>query len=250
MRKNKKEVFTLSKPLKHIAFILDGNGRWAKERLLVRSQGHKAGVKNIKNIIEPCFFTYGIYCASIYVFSTENWNRPEKEISYLFGLVKRFFEDYLNEFKTRDIRVVVSGDLKDERIPDEIKDIISTVVNETSENKSHVLNVLFNYGGRREIVDALKKIVSTLQDEEKSLNIEDIDEESFKSYLYNDLPDVDLLIRTSGEQRISNCVLYELAYSEFIFNKKYWPAYSKKDLENDLRIYDGRNRRFGGLKNE
>ena len=250
MSKKNKEVFTLQKPLKHIAFILDGNGRWAQARLLTRSMGHKAGVKNIRTIIEPCFFTYNIYCASLYVFSTENWNRPEKEIDYLFGLLKQFFFDYKNEFKDRNVRVLVSGDLDDKRIPDDIKEIISEVVEETKDNTEHILNVLFNYGGRREIVDACKKIVTT--DRKESVNVDNLNEETFKEYLYGGsiLPDVDLLIRTSGEQRISNCVLYELAYAEFIFNKKYWPAYTVKDLEKDLKIYDSRNSRFGGLKNE
>ena len=182
--------------------------------------------------------------------STENWNRPEKEIDYLFGLLKQFFFDYKNEFKDRNVRVLVSGDLDDKRLPDDIKEIISEVVEETKDNTEHILNVLFNYGGRREIVDACKKIVTT--DRKESVNVDNLNEETFKEYLYGGsiLPDVDLLIRTSGEQRISNCVLYELAYAEFIFNKKYWPAYTVKDLEKDLKIYDSRNRRFGGLKNE
>ena len=239
MKKNDaKEVLT--KPLRHIAFIMDGNGRWAKKRLLPRSAGHKAGVKNIRNIVDECFF---------YVFSTENWNRPEKEISYLFNLLKVFFEDNIEDFVKKDVKILVSGDLEDSRIPKEVLDIINEAKARTSLCKSHIFNVLFNYGGRREIVTATKRIVKDI--EEGKIGVDDINESSFGDYLYSsELKDVDLLVRTSGEERISNCVLYEIAYGEFIFNDEYWPSYSKEDLKNDLIKYSSRNRRFGGLKNE
>ena len=249
MSKSENQPFALTKKLDHIAFIMDGNGRWAQNRKLVRSQGHKAGVDNVKTISDICFKRYGIKVVSLYVFSTENWNRPDKEIKYLFKLLKEFFKTNLKQFLDDGTKILVSGDLEDPRIPDDIKETILDSIEKTKDCKNYIFNVLFNYGGRRELTYAAKKIASEVK--EGKLNIDSIDENTVKSHLYSpQLPDVDLLVRTSGEKRISNCLLWELAYAEFSFPQPYWPAFTPEDLEEVLKDYCNRNRRYGGLKNE
>lgn len=234
-------------PLKHIAFIMDGNGRWAKKRLLTRSAGHKAGVKKIHEIIDSAFEDYHIYAASLFCFSTENWNRPEKEISTLFLLLKEFFEKEIDYFMLKGTQVRVLGDLNDPRIPQDILDTIHDATNRTKNNDKHVFNVLFNYGGRREILDACKEIAKDVKD--GKIDVSDITDSLFKEHLYTkELSDIDLLIRTSGEERISNCFLYQLAYTELEFVDVYWPSFSKKDLAECLENYTHRNRRFGAIK--
>lgn len=234
-------------PLKHIAFIMDGNGRWAKKRLLPRSAGHKAGVKKIHEIIDSAFEEYGIYAASLFCFSTENWNRPEQEIQTLFALLKEFFEKEIDYFMEKGTQVRVLGRLDDKRIPKDILDTINESMEKTKDNNRHVFNVLFNYGGRDDILTASKKIANDVKD--GVINIEDIDDSTFKKYLYTkELSEIDLLIRTSGEERISNCFLYQLAYAELEFVDVFWPSFSKKDLEMCLREYTHRNRRFGAIK--
>ena len=247
--KKEEEAFTLTKPLKHIAFIMDGNGRWAKKRLLPRSMGHKAGVRNVKTIADLCFKKYHIKAVSLFVFSTENWNRPEKEVSYLFRLLADFFKMYLEEFLEDGTKILVSGDLEDQRIPLETKNTILEAVEKTKDCKNFVFNVLYNYGGRREIAAASRKIA--LEVKEGKMKAEDINEEVFARHLYQpELPDVDLLVRTSGELRISNCLLWESANAEMVFPKTLWPDYSEEDLVRDLKEYCSRKRRYGGLKNE
>jgi undecaprenyl diphosphate synthase len=243
------EPFHLTKPLSHIAFIMDGNGRWAKEKGLPRSLGHKAGVRNVKHIVDLCFKKYGIKVCSLYVFSTENWNRPESEISYLFKLLGVFFRDNISQFLADGTKILVSGDLSDERIPEETKKTIQDAVEKTKDCTNYVFNVLYNYGGRRELTEAAKNIASKVN--AGQLRVEDISEKTIQENLYQpSLPDVDLLVRTSGEMRISNCLLYELAYAELVFPKAYWPAFSEADLIECLKDYSGRSRRYGGLKNE
>jgi len=248
-KKKQEEPFKLTKPLNHIAFIMDGNGRWAKKRMLPRSLGHKAGVRNVKKIIDLCFKKYGIRTCSLFVFSTENWNRPAEEIAYLFQLLKIFFRDNIDEFLEDGTKILVSGDLTDPRIP---KDVIKTIKEAEDDTKgctNYSFNVLFNYGGRREIASACKKIAGEVK--EGRINLESIDEKFVQSYLYQpELSDVDLLVRTSGELRISNCLLYELAYAEMEFPGVYWPDFSESDLIDCLKEYQNRNRRYGGLKNE
>lgn len=234
-------------PLKHIAFIMDGNGRWAKQRLLPRSAGHKAGVAKIHEIIDSAFEDYGIYAASLFCFSTENWNRPQQEISTLFELLKEFFQREIGYFMEKSTQVMVLGELDDPRIPKDILDTIHDAVDRTKNNTRHVFNVLFNYGGRREILDATKKIAQEVKD--GKIAVDDIDDELFKQHLFTkEISDIDLLIRTSGEERISNCFLYQLAYTELEFVDVYWPSFSKKDLAKCLEEYTHRNRRFGAIK--
>ncbi len=234
-------------PLKHIAFIMDGNGRWAKKRLLPRSAGHKAGVNKIHEIIDSAFEDYGIFAASLFCFSTENWNRPEKEIETLFELLEEFFKKEIDYFMEKGTQVRVLGELSDPRIPQKILNTINEAMERTKDNKRHVFNVLFNYGGRGEILHATKEIAKDVLD--KKITVDDITDDVFKSHLYTrEISDIDLLIRTSGEERISNCFLYQLAYTELEFVDVYWPSFSKKDLADCLLAYTKRNRRFGAIK--
>lgn len=245
MAEQQEEAYRVQQPLNHIAFIMDGNGRWAKKRFLPRSLGHKAGVRNVKRIVDLCFKKYDIRYCSLFVFSTENWNRSDKEISYLFNLMGVFFRDNIKQFIQDGTKVVVSGDLEDERIPTETIDYINEAVHKTRNCENYVFNVLFNYGGRREIATAAKKIA--IDAVNKKIKPEDINEKMFGQYLYQpDMPDIDLLVRTSGEERVSNCLLYEIAYAEMVFPKTYWPDFSEADLVDCLKEYDSRSRRFGG----
>ncbi len=238
--------YNLSDRIKHIAFIMDGNGRWAKERGKPRSFGHMEGVRAIRPIIDDCFFKYSINTVSLFVFSSENWKRDGDEIKYLFMLLKAFFKSNINELIEKGVRITVSGDLEDKRIPRGVKKVIQDAIKKSSSNKLHTFNILFNYGGRQEILNAVKCVANGVK--EKSISIEDIDDDLFSSYLYTgNLPNVDLLIRTSGEQRLSNCILYGLSYAELIFNKVYWPDYNKTILESDLNEFINRKRRYGGV---
>ena len=228
--------------IKHIAFIMDGNGRWANERNLPRHLGHKEGVANVEKIIDECY-DLSIFAVSFYCFSTENWNRPKREINHLFTYLNEFFKKNIKKMIKKSIKMHVSGDIS--KLPIKTQAVINECLELTKDCNKMVVNFCLNYGGRDEIIRAIKKI------NDQNFDINNLNEENFKCFLdTKDLPDVDLLIRTSGEERISNFLLYELAYAEFIFNKKYWPDYSKDDLVQDLQLFKKRNRRFGGLKDE
>ncbi|MDD4531993.1 MAG: polyprenyl diphosphate synthase [Bacilli bacterium] len=243
----KGEQFQFTHPLNHVAFIMDGNGRWAKKRMLPRSMGHRAGVKNVKKIVDLCFYKYDIFACSLFTFSTENWNRPPREIKYLFKLLKIFFQENIQEFLEKGTRVVVSGDLDDKRIPDDVLTTMKDAIYRTKDCNNHIFNVLFNYGGRREIVAMTKKVVDQVQ--AGKLDARYISEATLKHFLYQPkLPELDLLIRTSGEYRLSNCLLYEICYSELIFVSTFWPDFNESDLVSCFKDYEGRNRRFGGIK--
>lgn len=236
-----------TKSLKHILFIMDGNGRWAKKRLLPRTAGHLAGVKRIKEIVDECFLTYQIPYVSLFCFSSENWNRPEAEVSTLFKLLKEFFSSNIEDFKSKGVRVRVVGDLADKRIPTDILNTINEAMEETKELNKYNFTVLFNYGGRQDVVQATKRFASLYK--EGKVELDSLNVKSFEDYLWTkDLPDVDLMVRTSGELRVSNCYLYQLAYAEMEFPKTYWPDYSVKSLKESLDDFYGRNRRFGAIK--
>lgn len=236
-----------TKSLKHILFIMDGNGRWAKKRLLPRTAGHLAGVKRIKEIVNECFLTYQIPYVSLFCFSSENWNRPEAEVSTLFKLLKEFFSSNIEDFKSKGVKVRVVGDLADKRIPTDILNTINEAMEETKELNKYNFTVLFNYGGRQDVVQATKRFASLYKEGKVELN--SLNVKSFEDYLWTkDLPDVDLMVRTSGELRVSNCYLYQLAYAEMEFPKTYWPDYSVKSLKESLDDFYGRNRRFGAIK--
>lgn len=236
-----------TKSLKHILFIMDGNGRWAKKRLLPRTAGHLAGVKRIKEIVDECFLTYQIPYVSLFCFSSENWNRPEAEVSTLFKLLKEFFSSNIEDFKSKGVRIRVVGDLADKRIPTDILNTINEAMKETKELNKYNFTVLFNYGGRQDVVQATKRFASLYK--EGKVELDSLNVKSFEDYLWTkDLPDVDLMVRTSGELRVSNCYLYQLAYAEMEFPKTYWPDYSVKSLKESLDDFYGRNRRFGAIK--
>lgn len=218
----------------HIGIIMDGNRRWAKEKKKKTIEGHLAGANRIISLAKY-IFDKGVKYLSIYAFSTENFNRSAEEISYLMGLIIKFFNERVNELHDYNIKIVVSG-LRD-NLSKEVLKCIDNVVNLTKNNTGGVLNVCLNYGGRREIVDAVNKI--------KEANIS-ITEETFGKYLYNDLPDLDYVIRTSGEERISNFMLWQISYAEFYFPKVYFPDFDEKEFDKALEIYNNRNRRFGG----
>ena len=218
----------------HIGIIMDGNRRWAKEKKKKTIEGHLAGANRIISLAKY-IFDKGVKYLSIYAFSTENFNRSAEEVSYLMGLIIKFFNERVNELHDYNIKIVVSG-LRDNLSKDVLK-CIDNVVELTKNNTDGVLNVCLNYGGRREIVDAVNKI--------KEANVS-ITEETFGKYLYNDLPDLDFVIRTSGEERISNFMLWQISYAEFYFPKVYFPDFDEKEFDKALEIYNNRNRRFGG----
>ena len=218
----------------HIGIIMDGNRRWAKEKKKKTIEGHLAGANRIISLAKY-IFDKGVKYLSIYAFSTENFNRSAEEVSYLMGLIIKFFNERVNELHDYNIKIVVSG-LRD-NLSKEVLKCIDNVVDLTKDNTGGVLNVCLNYGGRREIVDAVNKI--------KEANV-NITEETFGKYLYNDLPDLDYVIRTSGEERISNLMLWQISYAEFYFPKVYFPDFDEKEFDKALEIYNNRNRRFGG----
>ncbi len=229
----------------HVAFIMDGNGRWAKKRGLPRHLGHRAACERLNALLRHCK-AVGIKAASFFAFSTENWNRPQEEIDHLMEYLRLFFERNIDELIQDGTRVLVSGELG--RLPEATRDICLESVEKTKDNHDFTFNVCLNYGGRDEIV---KAAASFAADCLKGLaNPEELNEGSFRKYLFApDLPDVDLLVRTSGEERISNFLLYELAYAEFVFTPVYWPDFDERELDRCLDTYSKRNRRFGGLGN-
>lgn len=227
----------LSKLPKHIAIIMDGNGRWAKKRSFPRIFGHKQGVKTVKKIVIAAN-ELDIKVLTLYAFSTENWKRPKTEVKALFSLLMNFMKKEFNELNDAGVKLNVLGDLS--KFPNDIKKEIQNVCKKTSSNKGLVLNIALNYGSRQEIIRACENIVKQ--------GLKKITEEKFASFLYTaGQPDPDLLIRTSGELRISNFLLWQIAYSEIYITKKLWPDFTKKDLEEAIVDYQKRERRFGAL---
>lgn len=234
------------KPLKHVAFIMDGNGRWAKKRGLPRHLGHKAGCERVIEIYEECR-RLDIKVMSLYAFSTENWSRPKAEIDHLFGYLEIFFKKEMERMKKEGCRIIVSGDITP--IREKTKKVILEAIELTKNNDAFVFNICLNYGGKAEIVRASKLIYEDIK--AGKIKEEDVNEELFESYLYTKgLPPVDLLVRTSGEMRTSNYLPWQLAYAEFYFPKTPWPDFTKEGLDEAVDIYYGRNRRFGGLNDE
>ena len=241
-----KKEFVLEKKLDHIAFIMDGNGRWAKKRLLPRHLGHKEGCKRVIEIVRACC-DLNIYCVSLYAFSTENWKRPQDEIEHLFYYLDDFNNDNIEEVIEKGVKVHLMGDIN--RLPLHTQETIKRSMNMTKDLTKHVFNVCLNYGGKDEIVRAAISLAKDVKD--NKVDISQIDEKVFENHMMcHGLPPVDLMIRTSGEQRISNYMLWELAYAEMIFPTTPWPSFTKDELIKCLEIYQKRDRRFGGLKNE
>jgi undecaprenyl diphosphate synthase len=222
---------------KHIGFILDGNRRWAVDNGLPKLVGHKKGYENLKTIADECF-SRGISIVSTYIFSTENWNRELEEVNYLMDLALKLFKKDLNELMDKDIRVVVSGSR--EKLSEKIIEAIDSTVSKTANNKKGTINICFNYGGQSEIADAVARIIESKADASQ------ITTELIRNNLYQpELPPVDYIIRTSGEKRLSNFLLWDSAYAELEFVSAHWPAFSSQDLDLALAEYANRKRRYG-----
>ena len=229
--------------LTHVAFIMDGNGRWAKRRGLPRHLGHKAGCDRIIEIYEECL-AQKIKVMSLYAFSTENWNRPKDEIKHLFNYLEIFFKKEIDRIIRDGCSIVISGDIS--KLPVKTQKVINDAVERTKNGKSFYFNICLNYGGKAEIVRAAKLFAEEVK--EGKHQPEDLTEEMFENYLYTKgLPPVDLLIRTSGELRTSNYLPWQLAYAEFIFPKTPWPDFTKEEFRKCIDEYYSRNRRFGSV---
>ena len=226
--------------LNHLAIIVDGNGRWAKNMGKIRSSGHLKGYENLKKIINYVNDNLDIKYISLFVFSTENFKRSKDEVDYLMNLFKKGFKEEKDVYIKKNMKVVFS--YKKEGLSKDIISIIEEVESSTKTNTGLVVNFCLNYGGRSEIVDACKKII------DDKIDKNDITESLFSKYLYKELPDIDLMIRTSGEQRISNFMLWSLSYSELYFTKTYFPAFTTTELLEIIDDFNNRDRRYGNAK--
>jgi len=243
-KKNIKKIKQGSIP-RHVAIIMDGNGRWAQKKGLPRTEGHRHGVETLRNIIKISD-ELGIKYLTLYAFSTENWKRPKSEIEAIMSLLVEYLEKELEELDRNKVKIVILGDTT--VLSNRVQNAISNAVNQTSKNKGLQVNVAINYGGRAEIIRGVKLIVQDVID--NKLLIDNIDEDIFSQYLYTaSMPDPDLLIRTGGERRISNFLLYQIAYSELWFSNSrvYWPDFNARIYLKSIRDYQKRQRRYGGI---
>lgn len=230
----------------HIAIIMDGNGRWAKKRGLPRVAGHKRGVDTVREIVEACA-EIGVKFLTLYTFSTENWKRPKDEVSTLMRLLLNSLRDRVNELNDNDIRLTTIGNIN--ALPDAVRKQLEFDIKRTKNNKKMVLNLALSYSGRWELLEAIKKIADSTT--EGKIKSKDIDEKLVSSFLTTkDIPDPDLVIRTSGEFRVSNFLLWQIAYSEFIITETLWPDFSKADLYDAIKIFQKRERRFGKVSEQ
>lgn len=230
----------------HIAIIMDGNGRWAKERGMKRTDGHLEGSKNFKRIVEHAQ-RLGIKVVTVYAFSTENWSRPREEVDYLMNLIKEFFTKHIKELYEKNIKITFMG--RRDRLSSDVLKIINEIKEKTKNNDGIILNIGLDYGGQDEILEMVKKIATKVQN--KEITIENIDKNIIEENLMTSgLPPVDFMIRTSGELRLSNFLLWQLAYAELYFVDTYWPDFDGKALEQAIVEYNRRNRRFGGIKDD
>ncbi len=230
----------------HIAIIMDGNGRWAKKRAMPRIKGHHEGMNTVRKITRYAD-DLGVKILTLYAFSTENWKRPKIEVDFLMSLPGQFLNSFLPELMERNIRVEMIGD--GSTLPAHTQKALQSAIDQTKGNTGLILNFAMNYGSRDEIVRAMKSMMDEV--EAGTLSYEDITEERITDYLMTaHLPEPDLLIRTSGEVRLSNFMLWQLAYTEFWFTDTLWPDFDEKCLLEAIRVYQSRNRRYGGLKGE
>jgi len=228
---------------RHIAIIMDGNGRWAKARGLPRAQGHRAGAESVRDAVETCT-QLGIEYLTLYAFSSENWKRPQKEIDALMKLLERFLRDKLPEMLKKNVRFHTIGQI--EKLPQKCRDQIQRATESTRHNTGLNLILALSYGAREEIVDAARALAVKVANGE--IDPDSIDDSLFASHLYTaDIPDPDLLIRTSGECRISNFLLWQISYSEIVISQKNWPDFRDADLRDAVKEYAKRHRRFGKI---
>jgi undecaprenyl diphosphate synthase len=231
-----------AKKLRHIAIIMDGNGRWAEQNNLERIEGHKKGSEVVIDIVKAAN-EIGLEYLTLYAFSTENWKRPSFEINGLMNILNDFLTVRLHELMENGVRLKTIG--RTEQLPAKVRKNLSEAILKTADNKSGTLVLALSYGGRAEIVDAVKKIVKEAN--EGKIKSKNVDEEYFARYLYDpEIPDPDLMIRTSGENRLSNFLIWQLSYAEFYITKTLWPDFNKKEFMTAVEAYYQRNRRFGG----
>ena len=230
----------------HVAIIMDGNGRWAKKRNLPRFLGHREGMKRVKEIVESSK-EFGVKILTLFAFSTENWKRPKEEISFLFNLLKEYIKKEVKNLKKNSIKLKFIGDLS--KFDEEIINLLNKSMKETEDCKDLILNIALNYGGRYDIIQAVKKLTKNVR--ENIIEIDEINDELFSNYLYTKgIKDPDLLIRTSGEYRISNFLLWQIAYSELYITETFWPDFDKNEYKKALDDYAKRERRFGKISEQ
>ena len=229
----------------HVGIIMDGNGRWAVERGLTRSQGHRAGADNLKDLV-LYINELGIKYLSVYAFSTENFKRSKAEVDFLMNLFVSLFKSEADVFLKNNIKIIFSG--REKPLPKKVLKVMKELTEKSKDNTGLVFNVCLNYGSRAEIVDMTKKLCEEYKS--GTIDLDDIDEGFILNNLYQELPDMDLLIRTSGELRLSNFMLYQASYSEFYFPKTYFPAFDRKEFDYAIDAFNGRDRRFGGINYE
>lgn len=223
---------------RHIAFIMDGNGRWAKKRLLPRKAGHREGVSALRRMVDECEKA-GVEMVSFYAFSTENWTRPQDEIDALFKMVKEFADKHLGEYVKRGLRIMFMGDLT--KLPKDTVDSLKKILSEAKDNEGMIVNIALNYGGRDEIVHAVNKIISA--------GVREINKDVLSDCMYTGgLPDPDVIVRSSGEKRLSNFMLWQAAYSELIFLDEYWPDFDAAVFKKIIEEYSKRDRRYGNVR--
>ena len=228
---------------KHIAVIMDGNGRWAKKQGMIRSVGHRSAMSAVKTAINYCS-DKGIEVLTLYAFSTENWKRPKEEVSVIMNLIIEYLLKETPEVKKKNAVFNFIGDLS--KIPKKSLNAIDYAVRETKENNGLLINIALNYGGRDEIIQAVKQIARAV--EERSVAVDQISSEMFSEYLYTKgMPDPDLIIRSGGEKRLSNFLTWQSVYTELYFTDKLWPDFDENDFDDAVRYYQTKNRRFGGL---
>ena len=221
----------------HIGIIMDGNGRWAEERGLSRSMGHKEGAKTLKKLLYY-MFNKELKYLSLYAFSTDNFKRDQKEVNYLMSLFIKYFKKEFNKLKEKNIRVLFSG--RRSPLPDDVLKAMDSISEETKDNKEGTLNICINYGGQEEIVDMVKKLI------DRKVSSKEITKELVNSNMYQELPPVDFVIRTSGEQRISNFLLWQSSYAEYYFPTVYFPDFNEEEFDKAIEEFNKRKRRFGG----
>lgn len=234
----------LDKVPAHIAIIMDGNGRWAKSRFMPRTYGHKVGVETIRKVVKECS-RLGVKYLTLYAFSTENWKRPKDEVSALMGLLVKYLRNELEELHKNNVKILTIGDIS--KLPQACIEELDHAKEKTKDNTGLVMSLALNYGGRNDLVNAVKNISQEVVD--GKISVDDIGDDLISSHLSTkESPDPDLVVRTSGEQRLSNFLLWELAYSEFYFAEIHWPDFDEKELQKAIFAYQSRDRRFGGIK--
>jgi undecaprenyl diphosphate synthase len=237
--KDQRPADSSSRTPRHIAIIMDGNGRWARARMLPRQAGHRAGTENLRRIIEACI-DLGIHILTVYAFSTENWGRPEREVRGLMNILEDVIDRELQDLHAQGVQLRHIGDLT--ALSERLQDKVRSAVELTKDNDRLILNVAWNYGGRQEIIHAAREIVKA------GIPPKEINEALFARYLFTaGLPDPDLIIRTSGEMRVSNFLIWQGAYSEYYVTPTYWPSFDRAELEKALEEFASRERRFGLL---